>query len=215
MTTKKVKVQVRTSEHFLREGIAALLTSANYDVAAVDEATDACSIVILCADSQNRLPEDPVLSDGATDQARIVILAHSPGAAPLSRSVLMRAAAIVERDVTAARLLVALEAVMVGVIVRDPAFFRSRPDLHEPEVPAAPTYTGVTARPPVHAAFSVREREVLAALTEGLPNKTIARRHAITEATVKVHVKHILRKLNMNNRTQVAIWVKSNAELVA
>ncbi len=32
---------------------------------------------------------------------------------------------------------------------------------------------------------------------------------------MKVHVKHILRKLNMNNRTQVAIWVKSHAELVA
>jgi len=41
-------------------------------------------------------------------------------------------------------------------------------------------------------------------------NKLIARRHAIAEATVKVHVKAIVRKLNIQNRTQAAIWAKEN-----
>lgn len=43
----------------------------------------------------------------------------------------------------------------------------------------------------------------------GYSNKLIARRLVVCEATVKVHVKAILRKLNVNNRTQAAIWASS------
>ena len=43
-------------------------------------------------------------------------------------------------------------------------------------------------------------------LREGQPNKEIARGLGITEATVKVHVKAILRKARVRNRTQVALW---------
>lgn len=54
--------------------------------------------------------------------------------------------------------------------------------------------------------LSDREVEVLACLTLGMANKIISRRHNISEATVKVHVKAILRKLRVANRTQAAIW---------
>ena len=54
--------------------------------------------------------------------------------------------------------------------------------------------------------LSDREIEVLACLTLGMANKVISRRHNISEATVKVHVKAILRKLRVANRTQAAIW---------
>jgi len=43
-------------------------------------------------------------------------------------------------------------------------------------------------------------------LAIGLPNKVIARELNITEGTVKVHVKGLLRKTNARNRTQLAIW---------
>ena len=43
-------------------------------------------------------------------------------------------------------------------------------------------------------------------LVDGAPNKVIAQRLQITEATVKVHVKAILRKIRVKNRTQAAIW---------
>jgi two-component system nitrate/nitrite response regulator NarL len=56
------------------------------------------------------------------------------------------------------------------------------------------------------AHVSVREIEILRGLIAGEPNKVISRRLGITEATVKVHVKSILRKLNVMNRTQAAIW---------
>ena len=54
--------------------------------------------------------------------------------------------------------------------------------------------------------LSVREREILGCLTKGEPNKLIARKLAITEATIKVHVKAILRKIGATNRTQAAMW---------
>jgi two-component system, NarL family, nitrate/nitrite response regulator NarL len=54
--------------------------------------------------------------------------------------------------------------------------------------------------------LSAREREILGCLTQGEPNKVIARKLEITEATIKVHVKAILRKIGASNRTQAAIW---------
>ncbi|MAM37234.1 MAG: DNA-binding response regulator [Erythrobacter sp.] len=53
--------------------------------------------------------------------------------------------------------------------------------------------------------LSERELATLRCLVMGHPNKVIARRLDIGEATVKVHVKAILRKLNVQNRTQAAI----------
>lgn len=54
--------------------------------------------------------------------------------------------------------------------------------------------------------LSPREAEILGCLREGAPNKLIARKLDITEATIKVHVKAILRKIGATNRTQAAMW---------
>jgi two-component system nitrate/nitrite response regulator NarL len=58
------------------------------------------------------------------------------------------------------------------------------------------------------AKLSAREIEVLSCLSTGSANKVIARRCGITEATVKVHVKAILRKLRAKNRTEAAIMAR-------
>jgi two-component system, NarL family, nitrate/nitrite response regulator NarL len=54
--------------------------------------------------------------------------------------------------------------------------------------------------------FSQRERQILCQLARGNSNKEIARVFCITESTVKVHLKALLRKIGARNRTQVAIW---------
>jgi two-component system, NarL family, nitrate/nitrite response regulator NarL len=54
--------------------------------------------------------------------------------------------------------------------------------------------------------LSDRERRVLLCMARGTPNKKIARDCSITEATVKVHIKAILRKISVQNRTQAALW---------
>jgi two-component system nitrate/nitrite response regulator NarL len=58
--------------------------------------------------------------------------------------------------------------------------------------------------------LTTREREILQSLVGGASNKLIANRLGITEATIKVHLKTLLRKLDVNNRTQAAIWAMNN-----
>jgi len=56
------------------------------------------------------------------------------------------------------------------------------------------------------ALLTEREQSVLRCLAEGQSNKLIARTLAITEGTVKVHVKHLLKKLNFRSRVEAAVW---------
>ncbi|MGM0693850.1 MAG: two-component system response regulator NarL [Pseudomonadota bacterium] len=59
--------------------------------------------------------------------------------------------------------------------------------------------------PDIHS-LTQREREILRQLAAGLSNKLIARKLDITEGTVKVHVKHLLKKLNLRSRVEAAVW---------
>jgi two-component system nitrate/nitrite response regulator NarL len=61
-------------------------------------------------------------------------------------------------------------------------------------------------RSPEDAGLTERETEILGLIADGLSNKLIARRLNITEGTVKVHVKHILKKLNLRSRVEAAVW---------
>jgi two-component system nitrate/nitrite response regulator NarL len=60
--------------------------------------------------------------------------------------------------------------------------------------------------------LSARQNLILRCLINGDSNKLIARKIHITEATVKVHVKAILRKIRVNNRTQAAIWAMNHRQ---
>ncbi|RUV72381.1 MAG: response regulator transcription factor [Mesorhizobium sp.] len=85
----------------------------------------------------------------------------------------------------------------------------------EPEHKKNPSNPGVI---PEHeervlSMLSPREICVLGCLTEGKSNKIIARKFHIADATVKVHVKTILRKIRVRNRTQAAVWAMNNGLL--
>jgi DNA-binding NarL/FixJ family response regulator len=73
---------------------------------------------------------------------------------------------------------------------------------------AARTIISARAEPDPVGALSAREREVLALLVEGLPNKLIARRLDISEKTVKSHLTRIFRELGVTDRTQAALWAE-------
>ena len=55
-----------------------------------------------------------------------------------------------------------------------------------------------------------REVQILDGLVQGHTNRMIARTCDVTQATVKAHVKSILRKIRVDNRTQAAIWAMEN-----
>lgn len=54
--------------------------------------------------------------------------------------------------------------------------------------------------------LSPREEQILHCLANGYPNKVIANALDITESTVKGHLKALLKKINVQNRTQAAVW---------
>ena len=60
--------------------------------------------------------------------------------------------------------------------------------------------------------LSEREVQTLRGLVDGAPNKAIAQQLTISESTVKAHVKSLLRKIRVTNRTQVVLWALSNQE---
>jgi two-component system nitrate/nitrite response regulator NarL len=64
---------------------------------------------------------------------------------------------------------------------------------------------GAADADPIHS-LSPREREILAHIARGASNKEIARALDIAETTVKIHVQHILRKLNLGSRVQAAVY---------
>ena len=109
-----------------------------------------------------------------------------------------------------------LELVIMGETVFPPAFLSFFLDSESDQSDEASPYnrnneTIVSdAKDPVLAQLSPREQTILRCLIEGDSNKSIARKFDIAEATVKVHVKAILRKIRVHNRTQAAIWWINN-----
>ena len=85
---------------------------------------------------------------------------------------------------------------MTGKLVaayRDAAAAPARADLGTAE-PASPL-----------ANLSPREQEILRAVARGASNKEIGRELGIAETTVKIHVQHVLRKLDVSSRVQAAV----------
>jgi DNA-binding NarL/FixJ family response regulator len=56
--------------------------------------------------------------------------------------------------------------------------------------------------------FTPRERALLSHLMAGKPNKLIARELEICEGTVKIHIRRLMRKLRVENRTQAALAIR-------
>ena len=88
----------------------------------------------------------------------------------------------------------------------DGAYFESRSPLSHVAVEGARENPNCDVVP----SLSRREMLILRGLMQGASNKAIARNLVITESTVKVHMKAILRKLRLQNRTQAAIWARNH-----
>jgi two-component system nitrate/nitrite response regulator NarL len=88
-----------------------------------------------------------------------------------------------------------------------PAGDAARPESAPPPAVAtdpAPA-TAATSTPAAISSLSPRELDVLRGIARGASNKEIAREHGIAETTVKIHVQHILRKLDVSSRVHAAV----------
>lgn len=113
-----------------------------------------------------------------------------------------------------------IELVMMGETIFPPAFMSSIVHSESDHFATAEPRndndraTAVTPERNIGQQLSPREKSIMQCLIAGDSNKCIARKIDIAEATVKVHVKAILRKIRVQNRTQAAIWGMNHGSLL-
>jgi DNA-binding NarL/FixJ family response regulator len=113
------------------------------------------------------------------------------------------------------RILSALDAGAAGYLLKDAEpdeLVRAIEAAARGEVPldpkAARALLSARRAPGPADALSDREREVLALVAKGLPNKLIAQRLGISEKTVKAHLTSVYRQIGVTDRTQAALWAQ-------
>jgi DNA-binding NarL/FixJ family response regulator len=115
------------------------------------------------------------------------------------------------------RILGAIDAGAVGYLLKDAEpdeLIRGLEAAARGESPLAPkaaqALVAARAAEQTDPELTPREREVLALLADGLPNKLIARRLEISEKTVKAHLTRIFQAIGVTDRTQAALWAQRN-----
>jgi DNA-binding NarL/FixJ family response regulator len=104
------------------------------------------------------------------------------------------------KDATSAELVKAVRTVAAGEAVVSPRITRTLLDRYQ-EGPASPVQSARLLED-----LTVREREVLVAIAQGLSNIEIARELFLSESTVKTHVGRVLAKLQARDRVHAVIW---------
>jgi DNA-binding NarL/FixJ family response regulator len=214
----------------LREGLARILHSANFRIlASVSCADDLLPsklqlhqpllLVVHTGDDFEAAVEQIELLRDQHPGGRIAIVADHYRLGDLVSAFRAGAHGYFVDIMTCDVFIKSMELVMMGETIFPPAFLSF---VLDPEGAllgeAAPRDENNQAMPirtknPFAPQLSTREKLILRCLIEGYSNKCIARKINIAEATVKVHVKAILRKIRVQNRTQAAIWGMNNGSL--
>lgn len=196
-----------------REGLGRILSSENFRIKASVHDADAinCNSV---GDETGKYPQIIIVDRGANGEG-LEVCRQMTRDYPFSRVVLLVDG--YEYDEVAMAFRMGVDGYIVKEISCEPLFESLRLiAMGEKVLPSQLAESLITQRINCQSGdwetnaravlLSDRETEVLTCLTLGMANKVISRRHNISEATVKVHVKAILRKLRVANRTQAAIW---------
>jgi DNA-binding NarL/FixJ family response regulator len=214
----------------LREGLARILRSANFRIlASVSCADDLLPsklqlhqplfLVVHTGDDFDAAVEQIELFRNQHPGGRIAIVADHYQLYELVSAFRAGANGYFADVMTCDAFIKSMELVMMGETVFPPAFLSFVLDPEGNRLgQAAPRDENdqailVGTEDTLAPQLSTREKSILRCLIEGDSNKCIARKIDIAEATVKVHVKAILRKIRVQNRTQAAIWGMNNGSV--
>jgi two-component system nitrate/nitrite response regulator NarL len=215
--TAAIRVLVVDDHTLFRRGLIALLAGdARFEIVA--EAGDANEAHRCAAATQ---PDIVLLDNHMPGVSGVDALSGFKSASPAAR-VLMLTVSEDERDLAAAlrggacgyllktmdsdMLVSAILCTMAGDSVVSPELTSKLVNAFQASHAAPATTTSNAAPDPIHS-LSPREREILDHVAKGASNKEVARALGIAETTVKIHVQHILRKLNLSSRVQAAVYV--------
>lgn len=200
-----IRVAIVDDHTIVRNGLVSLL-GAHADLEIVGAAGDGEEAVALCIEQR----PDVVLMDlsmpgvGGIEATRR-IAEQAPGVQVVVLTSFMDRERIVD----------ALNAGAIGYLLKDAEpeeLIRGIHTAARGESPldprAARTMLGAQRTPDPLDALTDREREVLALVAEGLPNKQIGRRLEISEKTVKAHLTSIFRAIGVSDRMQAGLWAR-------
>lgn len=205
-----VQIFLVDPSQLLREGLRKLLDDPGFSV---------CGEAVTLSEALGKItedgPPDLLLLDYAADdkprleeirslhqrlpKTRVVVLTDALSSNSLAQCFDAGADGYLVKNISSVALKQSLRLVMIGEKVF-PTNLASL--LVNGKVEARPTPINEAGM----AGLSEREIQILQCLLNGYPNKVIAHHLDITESTVKVHLKGILRKIRATNRTQAAIW---------
>jgi two-component system, NarL family, nitrate/nitrite response regulator NarL len=193
------KIELLLRSRLVRETLSAVLLRAEFLVLTEPEPEDCDAIVIIDWDDCR---ESETVRAHQARGVKVVVLASETDNLELRDHQLAPLSGILTYSLSADAFVRSLRLIGAGERLF-PDGWVHRQSLPKPSPATKPQSCGGVR-------FSRREREVLSHVVKGHSNKAIAQRLGITEATTKVHLKSVLRKINVDNRTQAAIWALAN-----
>ena len=209
----------------LREGLARILSAADFRIigsgARVQDVIHASQhqsllLILDVGDNPDATVAEIELFKEQHPSGRVAVLADHYPLPDMVSAFAAGANLYFANSVSCDALVKALELVMLGETILPPQLFAligSNGQEREGMLPISQRAHGDTSqgtRIDDTPRLSAREKSILRCMLDGDSNKAIARKIDITEATVKVHVKAILRKIRVHNRTQAAVWAMNN-----
>jgi two-component system nitrate/nitrite response regulator NarL len=192
-----LNIELQLRSLLIKEALSSMLTGAGFAVLHGSDQSDAHTIVIFdFEDSGNQENVHVYQSHGV----KIVGLARDARSLEIDPDLVDWLSGILTYELSADIFVQSLRLIGTGERV----FPRNLILERRPQAPEIPPRSSDGDR------LSPREKEILSHIVEGRSNKVIARLLSIAEATVKVHLKNVLRKIRVENRTQAAIWALAN-----
>lgn len=211
--TERIRVLIADDHALLREGLRRVLES-EPDIEIVGEAADGADVIEKC----RTLRPDVVLMDVSMPkvdgleatriicrelpETKVIVLTVHDDQAYVAQLIQAGAKGYLLKDVEPDSLAQALRRVQLGEPFLQP---RLMARLIERLQEQAAAYEPASEREP-HPVLTAREHEVLQLIVQGKTNREIADTLVISEKTVKNHVTNILKKLNLSDRTQAAVY---------
>lgn len=208
-----ISVALVDANNLFRQGLKALFTDEDFRItneasslqAAIQmmSESDAPQLVIVDPAGMGEVTEVVTALKSARPQGRVVLLTMGMDVGILGAAIQAGADGILMKDMSVDALAQSLRLVTMGEKVF-------------PSQLAALLISGkVNGHADLgstvpHKGLSQREVQIVRYLINGDSNKAIANHLNITEATIKVHLKSLLRKISASNRTQAAIWALNN-----
>lgn len=194
------------------EGLCQLMRGSSFEATRVapgdleaSPQVQACDLFLVAYDGSRSAVEEAVATiKSVVPEARVTLLLGHEDDDLANWAIRLGAQSYLTEEVISGALASALEVIARGAVILPAEAMAAMPLRPIEALPSLPM------NHPTMSRLSPREMGVLQGLVGGNSNKVIARRLDIAEATVKVHIKAVLRKVRVQNRTQAAIWAMRN-----